>query len=45
MRYRLTRKGEPFQGHDVSLDSLADLIAKLVTTPGLHVRESLGVSR
>lgn len=43
--YRLTRKGEPFQGHDVSLDSLADLIAKLVTTPGLHVRESIGVSR
>jgi hypothetical protein len=25
-RYRLTQKGEPFKGHDVSLDSLSDLI-------------------
>ena len=43
--YQLTRKGEPFGGHDVSLNSLSDLILKLITTPGLHVRESLGVSR
>jgi uncharacterized protein YbjT (DUF2867 family) len=43
--YQLTRKGEPFIGHDVSLDSLADLITKLVTTPDLSVRCSLGVSR
>jgi uncharacterized protein YbjT (DUF2867 family) len=42
--YQLTRKGEPFRGHDVSLDSLSDLIVKLSTTHGLHVRESLGVS-
>jgi uncharacterized protein YbjT (DUF2867 family) len=44
VNYRLTQKGEPFRGHDVSLDSLSDLIVKLATTPGLHVRESLGVS-
>jgi len=43
--YQITHKGEPFRGHDVSLNSLSDLILKLVTTPGLHVRESLGVSR
>lgn len=43
--YQLMRKGEPFRGHDVSLNSLSDLIVKLATTPGLHVRESLGVSR
>lgn len=43
--YQLTRKGEPFEGREVSLDSLSDLIVKLATTPGLHVRESLGVSR
>lgn len=43
--YQLTRKGQPFEGHDVSLNSLSDLITKLVTTPGLHSRESLGVSR
>ncbi len=45
VNYQITRKGEPFRGHDVSLNSLSDLIAKLATTPGLHVRESLGVSR
>lgn len=44
VRYHLTQKGEPFRGHDVTLDSLSDLITKLATTPGLHVRQSLGVS-
>lgn len=43
--YQLTQKGEPFRGHDVSLNSLSDLIVKVATTPRLHVRESLGVSR
>ena len=43
--YQITQKGEPFRGHDVSLNSLSDLITKLVTTPELHVRESLGISR
>jgi hypothetical protein len=40
-----THKGEPFRRHDISLNSLSDLILKLVTTPGLHVHQSLGVSR
>ena len=35
----------PFRGHDVSLNSLSDLIAKLATSPGLYVRSSLGVSK
>jgi uncharacterized protein YbjT (DUF2867 family) len=43
--YRLTQMGEPFQGHDVSLDSLSDLIVKLALTPGMESRHSLGVSR
>ena len=43
--YRLTQKGEPFEGHDVSLNSISDLIVKLAMTPGLHVRQSLGVAR
>lgn len=43
--YQITQKGESFRGRDVSLNSLSDLISKLVTTPELHVRESLGVSR
>jgi uncharacterized protein YbjT (DUF2867 family) len=41
---RITQKGEPFKGHEVSLDSLSDLIARLATTPGLHLRRSIGVS-
>jgi uncharacterized protein YbjT (DUF2867 family) len=43
--YHITQKGEPFRGRDVSLNSLSDLIVKLATTPGLYVRNSLGVSR
>jgi uncharacterized protein YbjT (DUF2867 family) len=42
--YRLTQKGEPFHGHDVSLNSLSDLIVKLALSPTLHTRTSLGVS-
>jgi uncharacterized protein YbjT (DUF2867 family) len=41
---RITQKGEPFEGHDISLDSLSALIARIVTTPGLYVRCSIGVS-
>ena len=42
--YRITQKDEPFRGHDVSLDSLSDLITKLATDPGLYLRCSIGVS-
>jgi len=42
--YQITQKGEPFKGHDVSLNSLSDLIVKLVLTPGMESRHSLGVS-
>jgi hypothetical protein len=40
----ITRNGEPFRGHDVSLNSVSELIVKIATTPGLYARESLGVS-
>jgi uncharacterized protein YbjT (DUF2867 family) len=43
--YRVTQKGEPFRGHDVSLNSLSDLIVKLALSPTQDVRRSLGVSR
>lgn len=43
--YQITQKGEPFKGHDVSLNSLSDLIVKLSLSPALEVRRSLGVSR
>jgi uncharacterized protein YbjT (DUF2867 family) len=44
-KYELTEKGQPFKGHDVSLNSVSDLIVKIATTPGLHARQSIGVSR
>jgi len=42
--YQITQKGEPFKGHEVSLNSLSDLIVKLATTPAMESRHSLGVS-
>jgi uncharacterized protein YbjT (DUF2867 family) len=42
--YQITQKGEPFKGHDVTLNSLSDLIVKLALSPTLHLRCSLGVS-
>jgi uncharacterized protein YbjT (DUF2867 family) len=45
VNYQITEKGEAFQGRDVSLNSVSDLIVKLATTPGLDVRGSVGVSR
>lgn len=43
--YQLTQKGEPFKGHEVSLNGLSDLIVKLALSPTMEVRRSLGVSR
>ena len=43
--YKITQKSEAFRGHDVSLNSVSDLIIKLAMTPGLHARASIGVSR
>jgi len=43
--YQITQKREPFRGHDVSLNSVSDLIVKLAVTPGKEARRSLGVSR
>ncbi len=43
--YEITQKGEAFRGHDVSLNSVSDLIVKLALDPAREVRRSLGVSR
>ncbi|MDY3551151.1 NAD(P)H-binding protein [Gemmata sp. JC717] len=47
VHYGTTRKGEPFRnpGGVVSRKSVADVIVKLATTPGLGVGESLGVHK
>ena len=43
--YATTHKGEPFKNASaqVSRKSVADLVVKLATTPGLETRRSLGV--
>jgi uncharacterized protein YbjT (DUF2867 family) len=43
--YRITQKGDPFEGRDVSLNGLSDLVVRLALTPGMEIRRSLGVSR
>jgi uncharacterized protein YbjT (DUF2867 family) len=43
--YQITQKGQPFRGHDVSLNSVSDLIVKLVLSPTMDLRHSLGVGR
>jgi uncharacterized protein YbjT (DUF2867 family) len=42
--FRITQKGQPFEGHDIALDSLSALIAQIITTPDLYLRKSIGVS-
>jgi uncharacterized protein YbjT (DUF2867 family) len=45
--YGTTQKGEPFENAsaEVSRKSVADLVVKLATTPGLESRHSLGVHK
>jgi uncharacterized protein YbjT (DUF2867 family) len=45
INYQITQKAEDFKGHDVSLNSVSDLIVKLAFSPTMEVRHSLGVSR
>ena len=45
--YGMTQKGEPFKNPSatVSRKSVAALVTKLATTPGLEIRKSLGVHK
>jgi uncharacterized protein YbjT (DUF2867 family) len=43
--YQLTKKGEPFGGHDVSRQSIADLVVRLSHDETLGSRDSLGINR
>lgn len=45
INYKITLKGEPFEGYDISRKSIADLIMQLIQTPNLYVRESIGISQ
>lgn len=42
--YEVTRKGEPFGGHDVSVSSIADIVRKLVDNDTLYAKDSIGVN-
>lgn len=43
--YQLTRKGEVFQGSQISRRSIAALIDKLIQKPDCAIGESLGIAR
>lgn len=43
--YELTKKGEPFGGHDVSRYAIADVVSKIVNDPSFGNRESYGINR
>lgn len=43
--YELTKKGEPFGGHDVSRYAIADVITKIVNDPQFGSHESFGINR
>lgn len=43
--YELTERGQPFKGTVVSRKSVADLIAKIIRSPDLHIRGNLGVDK
>jgi uncharacterized protein YbjT (DUF2867 family) len=45
INYTITQKGEPVTGTEISRKSVADLIAKIIENPKLHVRESLGMEK
>lgn len=43
--YELTERDAPFKGTVVSRKSVADLIAKIIRSPNLHLRGSVGVNK
>ncbi len=43
--YETTVKGETFKGTEVSRRSVADLIAKIVAKPSLHLKANLGIDK
>jgi len=43
--YEVTKKGEPFGGHNVSRQSIADLVVRLAHDDQFGSRDSLGINR
>lgn len=44
VNYEITRKGEPFGGHDVSRNSIADYVVKLSKNTALDNKSSVGIN-
>lgn len=44
VNYEITQKGEPFGGHDVSRNSIANYVVKLSENPTLDNRSSVGIN-
>jgi len=44
VNYEITQKGEPFGGHDVSRNSIADYVVKLAQQDELDNRASVGIN-
>lgn len=44
-QYEVTRKGEPFGGHNVAVEAVADLAAKTLLDPQLYSHDSVGINR
>lgn len=42
--YEVTRKGEPFGGHDVSISSIADFVERAVADETYYAHESVGLN-
>ncbi|KRK65445.1 oxidoreductase [Companilactobacillus tucceti DSM 20183] len=42
--YQVTKKGEPFGGHDVSVSSIADMVKKLIDDDSLYSHDSIGLN-
>lgn len=44
VNYEVTRKGEPFGGHDVSISSIADFVKRAIADDGYYAHDSVGLN-
>lgn len=44
VNYEVTRKGEPFGGHDVSISSIADFAKRAIADDGYYAHDSVGLN-
>lgn len=44
VNYEITRKGEPFGGHDVSISSIADFVKKAIADDTYYSHDSVGLN-